>query len=368
MALVLILWVLVVGTGGVDAKPAEIVIDAVSGEILSAQRPDHRHYPASLTKLMTLYLLFEALDQGRITLESRIPVSARAAGQAPSRLGLRKGGSLLARDAILALVTKSANDAATVVAEALAGSEIRFAARMTEKARALGMRSTTFRNATGLPNRGQVSTVRDMAKLARALYRRFPHYYKFFSTRSFRFAGRTYRNSNKLLVTYPGTDGLKTGYIRASGYNLVISAQRSGRRIIAAVFGANTPARRDRKMVALLDRGFATAGSSLPPPPRPKPTLASWNSVWAIQVGAFRNRDAAYTALSNYRGRISIADAVPVVVPVLTHEGGYVYRARFIGVTGRQARESCRLLSERQLPCRVVKHRPGETVMGAIGS
>jgi D-alanyl-D-alanine carboxypeptidase len=240
------------------ARYASIVVDATSGRIVHARHIDAERYPASLTKMMTLYLLFEAVDTGRLSMTSNLRVSTRAAGQPASKLGLRAGSSITVRDAIRALVTKSANDVATVVAEALGSTEIGFARLMTQKAHQLGMNNTTFRNASGLPNSGQKSTARDMATLSLSLMRHFPHHYHFFSTRSFRYNGRTYTGHNHLMGRYAGADGLKTGYIRASGFNLAFSATRHGRRLIGVVFGGRTARSRDDHMAELMDTGFRT--------------------------------------------------------------------------------------------------------------
>ena len=238
------------------ARYASIVIDAETGEVLRSRSADIRRYPASLTKMMTLYLLFEALDNGKFSLDSKLKVSKRAAGQSPSKLGLPAGSTIRAEDAIKALIVKSANDIAVVVAEALGGTEVEFAMKMTRKAKALGMSRTSFRNASGLPNRKQRSTARDMARLAQALMRDFPHRYHYFDDQRFRFKGREHRTPNKLLARYRGMDGIKTGYIRASGFNLVASAERDGRRVIAVVFGGKTPRSRNAHMANLLDLGF----------------------------------------------------------------------------------------------------------------
>ncbi len=262
-----------------DANPryASIVVDAYTGEVLSSDRADKQLYPASLTKIMTLFMVFEALERKEIRLTDELPVSKRAAGMPPSKLHLRAGSTIKLEDAIYALVTKSANDVAVVVAEALGGSEIQFARKMTDRARQLGMSRTTFRNASGLPNRYQKSTARDMATLGRVLISRFPDYYTYFSSRRFTYNGRNYRNHNKLLGSYNGTDGIKTGYINASGFNLVASAQRDGRRIIGVVYGGRTSARRNNHMVNLLDRGFAEARrrnlvlAGTPPVPKRRP-------------------------------------------------------------------------------------------------
>ncbi len=253
--------VLALPAGTAQARYASIVIDAETGQVLHAVNADTRNYPASLTKMMTLYMVFEALEKGKLKLNQRLKVSKRAYGMPPSKLGLKVGETIRVEDAILALATKSANDVAVVVAEALAGKETTFAKVMTERARALGMSRTTFRNASGLPNRGQKSTARDMARLSKALMTDFPQYYHYFSVSRFSYKGRTHRSHNKLLKTYKGTDGIKTGYIRASGFNLAASVERRGRRLIAVVFGGKTSKSRDRHMVKLLDRGFKKLAS-----------------------------------------------------------------------------------------------------------
>lgn len=283
------------------SRYAGIVIDAGSGRVLYEAYADDRKYPASLTKMMTLYLLFEALEKRRYSIEGYLPVSSRAQGMPPSKLGLKRGSKIKIRDLILALITKSANDAAVVVAESLAKSEVDFAKLMTAKAKQLGMLRTEFRNASGLPNRYQKSTARDMATLARALIRDHPQYYHYFSTARFNYNGRVYGNHNSLLKTYSGTDGIKTGYIRASGFNLVASVERGGRRLIAVVFGGKTSKSRDRHMTDLLNRSFAkmaTAVLKTPAAPRRNPfqlaarqtqpdsTLAEVSSETKVAVAA----------------------------------------------------------------------------------
>ena len=240
---------------------AAIVADAQNGTVLMAASPDEQRYPASLTKMMTVYMAFEALRDGRIHLSTPIRVSAEAASMPPSRLGLAAGMTLTVEEAILALVTKSANDAAAALGEHLGGgSEYRFAQMMTMKARALGMTRTAFRNASGLPDLDQVTTARDMALLGRRLMHDFPERYAYFSTPHFVFRGRTHWNHNRLLNEYEGADGIKTGYVNDSGFNLVASAQRDGVRLVAAVFGGRTGRERDRHMMTILDRGFAAMG------------------------------------------------------------------------------------------------------------
>jgi D-alanyl-D-alanine carboxypeptidase len=248
----------------VEAKPtaAAIIVDADSGAILYESNAKTRTYPASLTKMMTLYLLFEAVEAKRFKLDDMLKVSAHAAKQPATDLGLAKGQQITVEKAILALVVRSANDVAVVIAEALGGTESQFAAMMTKKARELGMTSTKFRNASGLPNPGQVTTARDMAILSRALITRFPDFYSYFSAHSFTHRGRVYTSHNRVLLSYPGADGLKTGYIRASGFNLATSATRDGRRLVAVVLGGRSARSRDLKMIDLLDQGFALAAKT----------------------------------------------------------------------------------------------------------
>lgn len=235
-------------------KYAAIVVETNSGKILYQSASTAPRYPASLTKMMTLYLLFEALDSGRLTASTRIPVSAYAASRPPAKLGFKPGQSIDVQTAILALCVKSANDVATAVAEYLGGSEEQFATMMTAKAHKLGMRATTFRNASGLPDPEQITTARDMAALAAALRQRFPHHYHYFANRSFSYNSKTIRGHNDLLGRVNGVDGLKTGYIRASGFNLATSVSRGGRRVVAIVMGGASAKARDAHMEDLIER------------------------------------------------------------------------------------------------------------------
>lgn len=240
---------------------AEILIEASSGYVVSEKNADKRLYPASLTKMMTLYMTFEALEQGTLGKSQRIFVSKRAAAQEPSSLGLQTGDAIRVEDAILAIATKSANDCAVVLAEAIGNSEPRFAAMMTARAHRLGMKNTNFVNASGLFNARQVSTARDMSILSQALIRDYPRYYRYFSTSAFTYKGQVYRNHNKLMSSYRGMDGLKTGYVYASGYNLAASAVQNGTRLIGVIFGGRTPKSRNDAMAQLLNRGFSNVNS-----------------------------------------------------------------------------------------------------------
>ncbi len=238
---------------------ASIVVDDNSGKVLEQTSADSPRHPASLTKIMTLYLLFERLEAGKIKLSTDLPVSEHASVQAPSKLGLRPGDTITVENAIRAIVTKSANDVAVVVAEALGGSEAEFGKMMTRKARTLGMMHTTYVNASGLPNDEQITTARDQVTLGRAIQERFPKYYAYFQTRSFVFHGHAIRNHNKLLGSVEGVDGIKTGYTNASGFNLVTSVRRDGRHIVAAVFGGRTANWRDARMRDLISKYIRVA-------------------------------------------------------------------------------------------------------------
>jgi D-alanyl-D-alanine carboxypeptidase len=241
------------------AKFAAMTVDARNGKVLFSENADATRHPASLTKMMTLYLVFQDLSTGKISLDSPIKMSARATGMAPSKLGVKAGQSITVETAIRALVVKSANDVAASVAENLGGSEKAFAQRMTSTARSIGMSRTTFLNASGLPNPGQVTTARDMATLGLRLMRDFPQYYPYFRTRSFVYQGRTIKGHNKLLGTYEGTDGIKTGYINASGFNLVSSVRRGDKRLVGVVLGGKSGASRDTYMKQMLSRYFDDA-------------------------------------------------------------------------------------------------------------
>jgi D-alanyl-D-alanine carboxypeptidase len=248
--------------GGYSPPYASIVVDANSGRVLQATNPDAPRFPASVTKVMTLYLLFEQLERGKLSLDTPLPVSALAARQAPSKIGFDPGETIEVEDAIKALVTKSANDVAVVIAEAIGGDQDAFAQLMTRKARALGMNNTTFRNASGLPNPEQVTTARDLSILGRAIHDHFPKYWRYFQTHSFQYAGRSYRNHNKLLGRVEGVDGIKTGYTRASGFNLLTSARDGNRHIIGVVLGGRSGRIRDQQMASLVENHIESASGT----------------------------------------------------------------------------------------------------------
>ncbi|MFC3711515.1 D-alanyl-D-alanine carboxypeptidase family protein [Sphingoaurantiacus capsulatus] len=237
-------------------KYAAILVDAKTGEVLYSRRPDAARHPASITKVMTLYLTFEALEQGELTLRDKITFSARAAGQAPSKLPTRKGDTITVEQAIRALTVKSANDVAVALAEKLGVTEAAFAEKMTEKARYLGMKNTRFVNASGLPNPNHSTTARDIAILSLATLQHFPQYYKYYSEPEFTYANQVMTSHNRLLKNMPGADGIKTGYTAAAGFTLAASAQRDGKRLIAVVLGGPSTMARDQNVQALLEAGF----------------------------------------------------------------------------------------------------------------
>ncbi|MCC7305242.1 MAG: serine hydrolase [Alphaproteobacteria bacterium] len=269
---------LLAGVPPVQARPnpkyAGLVMDADTGQILYESNADKRLHPASLTKIMTLLMVFEALDQGRLGLRDRVRISPRAASMAPSKIGLKPGSTIRVQDAIYAVVTKSANDISAALAEHIAGSESNFARQMTQRARALGMSNTVFTNASGLHNPRQVTTARDMARLARFVITQYPDYYRYYSKVNFSYGGRNYSNHNHLMKTYRGMDGMKTGYIAPSGFNLVASAVRDKHRLIGVVFGGRSAASRNKEMASLLDAGFAKI-RSMPSRPATPPVLVA---------------------------------------------------------------------------------------------
>jgi len=368
------------------AKYASFIINENTKRIYHNANADTRNYPASLTKIMTLYLVFDALKSKKISMNSKFKVSKRATKQPPSKLNLSAGSNITVKNAILALVTKSANDVATVIAENLGKSERNFARLMTRKAKKLGMTRTTFRNASGLPNRGQLSTARDMATLGIAIRKNHPKFFKLFKTKSFIYKGIKYTNHNNLLGSYSGTDGIKTGYTNASGFNLVASVERNGQRIIGVVFGGKKARSRDKHMVTLLNKYFKTSLSkplvriakpSELPKTRPKIVLAEKNiknfriprkiinniipnnieEDWFIQIGAFKNRLNAHKAARNARNVVpEQLGNLPASLSKITKSSTnnnlqYLWRVRFVELAENQARSVCAELWTSGLSC-----------------
>ncbi|WP_374444878.1 D-alanyl-D-alanine carboxypeptidase [Stella sp.] len=402
----------------VKERYAAIIMDARTGEVFHQANADAPRHPASITKIMTLYLVFEALERGRLKMDQPLPVSAYAS-TVPWGLPLRPGMTITVEEAILGLITKSANNAATVIAEHMAGSERAFAQTMTVRARRLGMTSTTFRNASGLPDPRQITTARDFTVLARAMLRDYPKYYPLFATRGFTFRGNFYHNHNRLLDQFEGLDGIKTGFVNDSGFNLVASAERNGRRLIGVVMGGTTAAGRDQRMAELLNAGFQAAPSRRPdlrlanqpviPPalpelreaataaevvaPAPAPPAAppllgrseplrlvvasndaagrlaqaavareEVSDSWAVQVGAFSSRDGAGRALRAAQQKAPRLQR-DATSSVMAHDDR-LYRARFVGLDERDARAVCRQLGERTFPCAVIP--PGQSSVARV--
>lgn len=337
-----------------SARYSSIVVDANNGEVLEAVNADQLRHPASLTKMMTLYMAFEALRDRRISLDDLVPVSAHAASMEPSKLGLVPGTRITVEQAILGLVTKSANDAASALGEMLGGSEDRFAQMMTLRARALGMSRTTFENASGLPDPDQWTTARDLAILSRHLINDFPGYYRYFSTPSFVWHRQVIPNHDNLLRSYPGADGLKTGYTDASGHNLVSSAVRGGVRLVGVVLGAASNNERDVHMASLLDRGFeqmdvpighptmarvtlvSSARAEVVRPPPPPPRVP--HGGWVVQVGSFATEAAARAAANAARHE---AEAGEARVESITVHHKTTWRAQVVGLTSEDAQDAC---------------------------
>ncbi|HEY1930589.1 MAG TPA: D-alanyl-D-alanine carboxypeptidase [Acetobacteraceae bacterium] len=359
---------------------SSIVVDARAGKVLESDSPDALRHPASLAKLMTLYLTFEALRDRRITLDTLVPVSAHTASMEPTKLGLVPGERLTVEQAILGIVTRSANDAACALGELLGGSEAQFAQMMTLRARALGMTHSTFANASGLPASDEWTSARDMAVLARHLITDFPEDYHYFSTPSFMFRHQVIYNHDTMLKSYPGADGMKTGFTDASGHNLVTSAVRDGVRLIGVVLGANSNVQRNIHMTALLNQGYTemdvpigrpapllasrlsfigtahaeTLHRPVPPSERPHPAAPA-DAEWGIQVGSFgTERQAHAAAVEAHR----FAESGEVRVEAAPAKRHTYWRAQLTGLTIAEARSSCSALEHHRMGCFVLRTEP----------
>ena len=374
---------------------ASIVVDADTLEIIHARQIDGQRFPASLTKVMTLYLTFDAINAGTLKLDEKLKVSKHASRTAPVRLGLRAGDTITVDQAIQALTVRSANDAAVVLAERIGGSEAAFTDMMTAKARELGMMKTVFKTPHGLPHPDQTTTARDMAKLASSILRQHRRYYHYFGQEKFTWRGYTRKNTNSLLHWLNGVDGFKTGFTNDSGYNLIISAQRDGRRIIAVVLGGATGKSRDRHMQDLVERGFDALGvapvKSIPPvvvaksKPQEKSEYTQVTQVvrlrgrdkqpltvvsgsdtikvadrardyaWSIQVGTFHTRAAAEEQLEalGMMAQHGIGPETASVSPV-SRNGMWLHRARFTGLTAKEANSACKAMENLASGCLVI--------------
>ena len=363
---------------------ASIVMDARSGRVIHQQRSDLQRHPASMTKMMTLYLVFDALKAGKLSLNTKLKVSRYAANRPPSKFGLRVGSSLSVRDAVMGLITKSANDVAVVIAEHLGKTEGKFAMMMNHKARQLGMNRTNYRNASGLPNSRQKSTARDMARLSKSLIHTHPNYYKWFATRAFKYKGTHHKNHNRLLGKIQGLDGIKTGFTNAAGFNLAASALRGDTRLIVVVMGEHTKSARDKKIRNLFKSGFKKKPHSDPyriasvqnlPSPRLKPREASSFKLpsiistahaaestgsrnWAVQVGVYSKHSAAKgqakKMLKSYNTHLKESQ---IYVTTLKGKKGTLYRARLVGLHQERANRACKILTSNHHDCLVLKTR-----------
>lgn len=360
---------------GAQAIPSSIMVDAQSGNVLYEDNADKLRYPASLTKLMTLYLTFSALEKGTLKLDDNLKISHTAANRSPSRLGLTPGKTIDVKTAIVATIVKSANDCATVLGESLAKDEKSFAILMTETAKKLGMKNTTFKNASGLQNSQQKTTARDMAILATALYHHFPQYYSWFSIQNFEYDGKKYTTHNFLLKDFEGADGMKTGYTAAAGFNIVTSAKRDNHRVIAVTMGHDQQDQRDKKVALMMDKGLNAAStlktvdtkklSSEINYKKPKhtqvaskksyiPKVQSNKGNWAIQIGAFGTYAKAQSYAQNMKNKLASKFVFKGInVEKSTSGAKTIYRSQLTGVNKTYALKACGLLKKKGQSCMV---------------
>jgi D-alanyl-D-alanine carboxypeptidase len=363
-----------------QARAASIIVDARTGIVLASSEPTLPWPPASLTKLLTLYLTFAAIEDGSLKLEQELGVSAHAAAQRGSRLGVVAGDKITVRDAVLGVITQSGNDAAMVLAEAVRGNETAFVAAMNEQAQALGLKQSYFVNPTGLPDPRQTTSARDMALLAQALWRVYPQYYHFFAARRMRFGGRDLPTINGFLASYRGADGLKTGTTCDAGYNLVASAERGGLRLIGVVLGANNAAVRSANMAILLNEGFSAAVAahgidittlrpSLSDPRRPRTGASACQAGasplpptpalpgWGLVLGAYTQEFRARRAIELVKASLSLPPDIgqSIVIPL---KDAKFYGALLVGLNEDRATTAC--LTLRRSGARCVRLAPSE--------
>ena len=337
------------------AKKAAIVIDFDTKEVLFEVNANTKNYPASLTKIMTLYILFDQIEKGVLTYGTKLKVSKIASSRSPSKLYLEAGSYIKVEDAIMALIIKSANDVATVVAENISGTEKDFAKLMTRYARNLGMANTTFKNASGLPNRAQLTTARDISILSHAIISNFPEEYKLFSKQNFTYNGKTYKTHNKLMLSYEGADGIKTGYIKASGFQLAFSAVRNNKRLVGVIFGGDTGKQRDRSLKIIMDKEFAELGINKKEKKSTivkKETKQTKTNSYSIVVGTFKYRNNAEKQLklikSKYPKTTTAKKANIVLIKV---SGKQLYESRFENFTKKEAYSACKRLKKYNRDC-----------------
>ena len=334
------------------AKKAAIIIDFETQKTLFEVNADTLNFPASLTKIMTLYIAFDYLHKNKISLKTKMKVSHIATSRSPSKLYLEKGSFITVEDAIMALIVKSANDVATVIGEHISGSEREFAKLMTEYAREIGMNNTTFKNASGLPNRAQLTTARDISKLSYNLIKKFPSEYKLFKTEKFFWKGKTYKTHNRLMQSYQGADGIKTGYIRASGFQLAFSAVRNNKRLIGVYFGGDTGKQRDQRLAFLMNKSFKDLNINSKKISIKKETLKITNPEFKIVVGTFKYKKNAEKHLklikSKYPKTTKDKDAK---VALIKSNGRQLYESRFQFFSKRDAKNACLRLKKYKRDC-----------------
>lgn len=372
LLLALLLAVATKSTSAVAAT-SSIMVDAKTGNVLYADNADALRYPASLTKLMTLYITFNSLENGSLKLDDQLKVSYTAAGRSPSRLGLKPGSTVDVKTAILGTIIKSANDCATVLGEAHAKDDRAFALLMTETAHKLGMKNTTFKNASGLQHSKQKTTARDMAILATALYHHFPQYYAWFSIPKFTYDGKTYTSHNAVLKDFDGADGLKTGYTAAAGYNIITSAKRGSHRVIAVTMGHQDVKHRDEKVSLMMDKALTLADSAIDiknlknqidgnrkPKVQKQYALAgdyivskkTGNRKWALQTGVFASYSKAQHQAQKVKNKLAgHFSSRGVNVEKFQQNGKTMYRAQLIGFYKADAKRACNLLKNKGVGC-----------------
>ena len=342
-------------SSNIFAKKAAIVIDFDTEEVLFEVNADTRNYPASLTKIMTLYIVFDYIKKGKLSYDSQLSVSSVAASRSPSKLYLKEGSSIKVRDAVNALIIKSANDVATVVAENIAGTEKEFAKLMTQYAKNLGMSNTTFKNASGLPNRAQLTTARDISKLCHKLITNFPNEYKLFSNTKFSYKGKTYKTHNKLMLSYEGADGIKTGYIKASGFQLAFSAVRHNKRLIGIIFGGDTGSQRNKSLKIIMDKEFAELNIKTDDHKKEivkKEVKEVKENNYSIVVGTFKYRNNAEKQIKLIKSKypVSTKDKISNVVLVKV-SGKQLYESRFENFSKKEAYTACKRLKKYNRDC-----------------
>ncbi len=353
---VLIIFIIIASfSSNLIAKKAAIVVDFDTNEVLFEKNADTKNYPASLTKLMTLYIVFDYLKKGKLDFEDRMLVSSIAASRSPSKLYLEEGSTISVRDAINALIIKSANDVATVVSEKISGSEREFAKLMTKYARELGMNNTTFKNASGLPNRAQLTTARDIYKLSNALITNFPEEYKLFSQTSFKWKGKVYKTHNKLMLKYDGADGIKTGYIKASGFQLAFSAVRKNKRIIGVYFGGDTGKQRNDRLKFYMDSAFNKFNikkSTITKVEKTKKQSSISKNRYAIVVGTFKYRKNAEKQIKLIKRKYPITtNSKESKVVFIEVSGKKLYESRFTNFSKKDAYQACKRLAKYGRDC-----------------